>query len=99
MWAGWLNLVIGIWTLISGFIYSVQGMVNLIIVGIILAVLNFATGARSTWQGILCGIFGIWLLIAGIVGVHASVNFIIVGILTVIFGIWLGVKKTEPQQP
>ena len=95
MWTGWVNLVLGVWTLISGFAVGLQGPANYIIVGIILAILNFVTAAK-TWQGIICGIFGIWLIVSGIVGgLQGGVNLIIVGILTIIFGILLGTKKTE----
>lgn len=95
MWTGWVNLVLGVWTLISGLASSLQGTANYIIVGIILALLNFITASKA-WQGVICGIFGIWLFVSGIVGgLQGGANLIIVGILTIIFGILLGTQKSE----
>jgi len=94
MWTGWINLILGVWTLISGFVVSLQGPVNYIIVGIVLAILSFATAAKK-WQGIISGILGLWLILSGIVaGLQGGANLIIVGILTIIFGILLGVTKS-----
>jgi len=95
MWTGWVNLILGIWILISGFVVSLQGPVNYIIVGIILAILNFATAAKQ-WQGIISGILGLWLIISGIAaGLQSGANLIIVGILIIIFGILLGATKSK----
>ncbi len=95
MWTGWINLILGVWTLISGLVSGLQGSVNYIIVGIILAILSFATASKK-WQGIISGILGIWLVLSGIVaGLQGGANLIIVGILIIIFGILLGVAKGE----
>ncbi len=95
MWTGWVNLILGIWTLISGFVVGLQGPVNYIIVGVILAILNFATAAKK-WQGIISGILGLWLIISGIAtGLQSGANLIIVGILIIIFGILLGATKSK----
>ncbi len=95
MWTGWVNLILGIWTLISGLVVSLQGPVNYIIVGIILAILSFVTAAKK-WQGIICGILGLWLIVSGIVaGLQGGINLIIVGILIIIFGILLGATKSK----
>ena len=94
MWTGWVNLILGIWALISGFVVSLQGPVNYIIVGIVLAILSFVTAAKK-WQGIISGILGLWLIVSGFVaGLQGGANLIIVGILIIIFGILLGVTKS-----
>lgn len=99
MWTGWVNLVVGVWTLISGFIQGLQGTTNLVIVGIVLAVLNFANRKRSTWQGTICGTAGFLLLVSGMAGLQSGTYLVVIGVLTMIFGILLGVKKTRRQQP
>jgi membrane-bound ClpP family serine protease len=95
MWTGWINLILGVWTLISGLVSGLQGSANYIIVGIILAILSFVTAAKK-WQGIICGILGLWLIFSGIVaGLQGGANLIIVGILIIILGFLLGVAKSK----
>ena len=96
MWQLWVNFIVGIWVLLSGLIASLQGNINLIICGIIAAVLGFWVGKK--WQGIIIGIAGIWLILSGIIaGLDAPINYIIVGIVVAILGIWgaLTGKKEE----
>ncbi|MCF7886025.1 MAG: hypothetical protein K9M80_05990 [Candidatus Marinimicrobia bacterium] len=87
MWQLWVNFVLGIWVLLSGLIASLQGNVNLIICGVIAAVLGF--WSNKLWQGIVIGIAGIWLILSGIIsGLQAPVNYIIVGIIVAVLAIW-----------
>ena len=87
MWQLWVNFILGIWVFISGFIASVQGAVNLIICGIIAAILGF--WSNKQWQGIVVGIAGLWLILSGIIGgLNAKINYIIVGIVVAILAIW-----------
>ncbi len=89
MWQGWINLVLGIWLIITGFVPSLQTPVNFTIVGILAAVFGF--WAAKQWQGIVAGILGLWALLNGIwFHIFADLNFIIVGILLGAAGLWCG---------
>lgn len=104
MWQGWINFVLGIWLIVSGFVISLQGRVNMIIVGILAIVFGFL--AFKAWQQIINGVLGIWVLVCGlfITSLAATdatnVNYIIVGIIMAILGIWsaLSRPKETPTQ-
>lgn len=47
-----------------------------------------------SWQSLVCGILGIWLIISGIIGGLAQpVNLIIVGAVVAILGFWGAFRK------
>jgi hypothetical protein len=95
MWQGWLNLILGVWLIISGFVSPLQSPANLIIVGILAAVFGF--WSYKNWQGDVIGILGIWLLLCGIwFGILGPANFIIVGVLMIIAGLWEGLSHPKP---
>jgi hypothetical protein len=81
MWQGWLNLILGVWLIISGFVSPLQSPANLIIVGILAAVFGF--WSYKNWQGDVIGILG-------------PANFIIVGVLMIIAGLWEGLSHPKP---
>ncbi len=87
MWQGWINVVLGIWMIVSGLVPSLQTPVNLIIVGLLIAIMGFWT--YKTWQGIVNGILGLWLFVSGaIIHLLAPVNFIIVGLVVALLALW-----------
>ncbi len=87
MWQAWVNVVLGIWMLISGFVPSLQTSINLIIVGLIIAIMGFTT--YKTWQGIVNGILGLWLFVSGaIINLMAPANLIIVGLVVALIALW-----------
>ncbi len=97
MWQGWVNVVLGIWMLISGFVPSLQTPVNLIIVGLLIAVMGFT--AYKTWQGIVNGILGLWLFVSGaIIHLMAPANFIIVGLVVALIALWEALGQTREMR-
>ncbi len=103
MWQDWVNVILGIWLIIAGFIPSITAskgasLWNDLIVGIIVLILA-AWVAKSRWPEWINVILGIWLIIAAFIpSIVASKsgnmwNDIIVGILIVIFGIWAALMK------
>ncbi len=97
MWQGWVNLILGIWLIISGFVSSLQTPANLIVVGILATVFGF--WAYKMWQGIANGILGLWTLLSGLVfHLLNPTNFIIVGLLMGVFGAWEGYSQRKQMQ-
>ncbi|HMA61692.1 MAG TPA: hypothetical protein VKP78_03490 [bacterium] len=94
MWQLWVNFILGIWVFLSGLITALQGGINLIICGVIAAILGF--WARKNWHGVVIGIIGLWLILSGIIlGLQAPINYIIVGIVVAILGIWGALQRKE----
>jgi hypothetical protein len=101
MWQGWVNFILGAWLIVSGFIFPLQGRLNMIIVGVLVIIFGFS---GISWQGIINGILGIWILVCGIfIGTLAVAqwNYIATGIVVLILGFWRGVsrRKKPPVQP
>ena len=87
MWQGWVNLILGLWLILSGLVLSLQSSVNMIVVGILAAIFGF--WAYKLWQGVVNGILGIWIFLSGIAfNLVNQVNFIVVGIIMGILGVW-----------
>ena len=87
MWQGWINLILGIWLIISGLIPSLQVVPNMLIVGILGAVFGF--WLYKMWQGIVNGILGLWLIVSSLLlNLVLPLNFIIVGIVMGGLGVW-----------
>ncbi len=92
MWQAWINVVLGLWLVVAGFIPAVQVNWNMIICGIIIALLSFLSSKE--WPAIVAGIVGIWILISGLVpSLIAQVNFIIAGLVVLILSLVLALKK------
>ncbi len=98
-WASGLNIIAGIWLVISPWIFAYAtgaGEWNSIIVGIIVAVLAAirAFGAYdAAWMSWVNVVLGIWVVIAPFVFGYATFpgrmwNNIIVGIIIAALGIW-----------
>ncbi len=99
MWQGWINFLAGIWLIVSGFVYPLEGRANVIIVGVILIIFGFWD---APWQGIINGLLGIWLLVCGIVLPHlayARWNYFWVGIVVLILGAWRGSMTRRAAPP
>lgn len=86
MWQAWLSFFIGIWLIISGSTSLLQGPVNMIIIGILMAIVGFFL--LRGWEGFVNGILGIWLLISGFIsGLITMQNFLVIGIMISIISI------------
>jgi hypothetical protein len=95
---GIINLVLGIWLIISPFLFSYSGnaMTNSIILGMIVAVMAIVRLGMptQTWASWLNGIAGLWLILAPfILGTTVAAvlwNQIIVGLALTVLGFWNG---------
>ncbi len=104
MWQGRVELIIGVWLIISGFVMALQSPLNLLIVGFITAVCCF--NSYKLWQATVTGILGIWLFISGLSyfvmgtghGLITTLNFLIIGIIILIMAIWLLVKPPKESE-
>ncbi|BFN36169.1 SPW repeat protein [Fidelibacter multiformis] len=97
MWQAWVNVILGLWLVVSGFIPGVQVNWNMIIAGILIALLGFT--ASKKWPAIVAGIVGIWIFISGLVpSLIVQLNFIIAGIVVLILSLVLALQKT-PEEP
>jgi len=105
MWQDWLNFILGLWLIVSGFIPSLlTGSGNLwnhLIVGILILIFSIWV-VKSRWPEWINFILSIWLIIAAfipsIADVTAKWNNIIVGILIVIFAIWAASMKPKTTE-
>jgi len=107
--AGWINLILGVWLIVSPFLLGFAGMGlsrSNVIFGIIIAILSLfqvSSPSESTWAGWLSALFGIWVLISpfilGFVGMGALWNGIIVGIVVAIVAIWAATASSSAEHP
>ncbi len=96
MWQAWVNVILGLWLVVSGFIPTVQVNWNMIICGILIAILGFTVSKK--WPAIVVGILGVWILISGLVSsLIVPVNFIIAGIVVLILSLVLALQKTPEE--
>jgi hypothetical protein len=96
MWQAWVNVVLGLWLVVSGFISVVQVNWNMIICGILIALLVFTSSKE--WPAIVVGIVGIWVFISGLIPtLIVPVNFIIVGLVVLVLSLVLALQK-KPEE-
>jgi thiol:disulfide interchange protein len=97
--ASWINLILGIWLIISPFVFGSMGLRvtvgNNIVLGIVLIASSWwilATVTRAvgvSWFQMLCGI---WLVVAPFIlhyraVTHALANDVVVGIIVFVVGL------------
>jgi len=98
MWQGWINLILGLWLILSGLVSALQTPANLIITGVLAVVFGFWT--YKNWQGDVAGVLGIWLFLSGIWwNLLSPVNFIVVGLLLGVIGLWEGLIHPREMTP
>lgn len=98
MWQGWINLILGAWLILSGFIPALRTPANIIIVGILAIIFGF--WVYKDWRGDVAGILGIWAFLSGVWwNLLSPGNFIIVGLLLGIVGLWEGISHPKPATP
>ncbi|MCD6234568.1 MAG: SPW repeat protein [Candidatus Marinimicrobia bacterium] len=96
MWQAWVNVILGLWLVVSGFIPGVQVNWNMIIAGILIALLGFT--ASKKWPAIVAGILGIWIFISGLFpSLIVQINFIIAGLAVLILSLILALQKTPGE--
>ncbi len=97
--ASGLNILFGLWLIISPFVLSFAGSTGMWdavivgVIGVVLAWIRYASPDRAPILGWINALLGIWLIISpflfGMAGVTALLwDYIIVGIAFVVFGAW-----------
>ncbi len=94
MFQSWINGILGLWMILTGFISGVQTSVNFIVVGAVIAILGF-WGARK-WQNDVSAVLGLWFVLSGIItSLISPVNSIIVGIIVAALSFWAATTSGE----
>lgn len=108
--ASGLNLLVGIWLIVSPFLLGFRGRLGTndvmfgIIIGIV-ALIRWAIPEESTgWASWINSIAGLWVFLApfflGFVSMAGVWNNLIVGIIGVGLAVWsVGTTSTTSQQP
>ncbi len=95
MWQGWVDIIIGIWLILCGFIPALQTPPSMLIAGVAAAIFGFWS---KTWQGTTNGIIGFWLFFSGVwFGLVAPWNFFISGGIMTILAVWNATKHPHVQ--
>lgn len=85
----WINGILALWVIVSGFIPATQDSVNYIILGALIAALGF--WAFQRWQNWVSGIIGLWFILSGIfTGLIGPANSIIGGVIVAALSFWAG---------
>jgi hypothetical protein len=104
---GIINLVAGMWLILSPFLlgYSQGAMANSVLIGIAVAIIAIIRLAmtRDAWTGWLVAAIGLWLIIApfvfGFTEPAVLWNEIIVGIIIAGLSLWRGIATTPLHTP
>ncbi len=90
MWTAWINLVIGLWLIVSGFVNDIRNPALIITAGIVILISSLL-GFISTksWEGILNLFIGIWLILCGSwFNFLMPWNFFVTGGIVFVFSVW-----------
>ncbi len=90
MWTAWINLVIGLWLIVSGFVGDFRNPTLMITAGIVV-IISGVIGFISikSWEGILNLFVGIWLVLcASWFNFLMPWNFFVTGGIVFVFALW-----------
>ncbi len=90
MWQAWVNLVIGLWLILSGFIPELDTPSLMLISGFIVFLSGFSAAISSkSWEGILNSLIGVWLILCSIwFNFFMPWNFFVTGGVIFVFAVW-----------
>jgi len=87
MWKQAINLLLGIWLIITSFSVSMQNPIHLLIVGLMVAITGFLS--YKSWLGIVNGLLGAWLFVCGVSSaLITSANFLLSGLIITLVSNW-----------
>ena len=102
MWQSYVNIIAGVWSIISAMIVPLVVPVNFFITGVVVAVCGFSSRMApraAQWQGYVNGVLGLWFILTAFVrGLQYQSNFLIAGILVLAFATWQAVVTTPRQK-
>ena len=90
MWQGWIDIAVGVWLIVCGFVPGLQSSASMVVGGAVATVFGFwGAGRTNGWQGTINGLIGIWLLLSAIVFLLVVPwNFFLSGIIIGALAIW-----------
>ena len=97
----WVNILAGLWAVISGYWAYMLNPVNFVVLGVVIAVFGFWTYEQE-WQGIINGIIGLWLVLSAFIPAAITlVNLWISGIVVIGLAVWrlVSVSSHHPHLP
>jgi SPW repeat len=108
VWASTLNIIAGVWLIVSPFFLlyrSSTARIDDIVVGAVIALFGLiralAPGSPTAWLSWLNALWGIWLIVAsfvlGYLGVPRT-NEIVLGIIVLVFGLWSAASSEERRR-
>lgn len=84
----WINILAGLWAVITGSWLYVLQPVNLVIVGMVIAAFGFWTYEQE-WQGMVNGVIGLWLILSAFFpALIVPVNLWVSGLVVIGFAVW-----------
>jgi len=100
MWQGWIDLAVGIWLIVSGFVPALRTPASMLVAGAVAIVFGFWGASRAnSWQGTINGIIGIWLFLSAIwFSLVVPWNFFVFGVAVAILAIWNIAQNPENTQ-
>lgn len=98
MWKGWITVITGAWLILSGLVIAIQTPLNLVICGIIITVMGFAS--LKSWHGFAAGIVGLWVIISGtLLSLWVPTNFILSGTVVLVLGGFMIAYSVDVDHP
>ncbi len=97
----YVNILTGLWAFITGFSVSMLHPLNIVVLGVVIAVFGFWTYEKE-WQGIVNGLIGLWLVLSVFSpALMVPVNLWISGSIVVVLAIWrlISVSSHHPHLP
>jgi hypothetical protein len=90
MWTAWINLVMGLFLIVSGFINDLRNPLLITAAGIVVLLLGLAGFvSKKSWEGLLNCFVGIWLILCGSwFNFLMPWNFFVTGGFVFVFAIW-----------
>jgi len=84
----WIMLSLSVWLFVSGLNTSLEQSINIIIAGMIIAIIGFWD--YKYWQNLLNGLLGLWIMVCGLSSkLMNPANFVLVGLVVFILSVWV----------
>lgn len=90
MWTAWINMLIGLFLIVSGFISDLRTPLLIIAAGIFVLIFGLLGSlSKKSWEGILNFFVGIWLILCGSwFNFFMPWNFFVTGGIVLVFSVW-----------
>lgn len=99
--AAWISLVVGMWLMISAFLFGVGFSSGIFIIGALVtafSLIELASLESVAWVSWINGILGIWLMISPFIAVSSQIgalwNSIVMGLILIVVSVWAGMASS-----